>query len=149
MCASVFTLMAIACDRFFAIMFPLKSRVTHRKVSVIAGLIWLLASSIGMPVLFVYTYSERQWSDFLERFCTDVWPQVMDATEGCDRGLLSKRAYWTCICVVLNWVPMLVMMVAYTIILIRLRQNHSIPRNGVLTMSAIQQRSKQRVNQTA
>lgn len=74
MVASVMTLMAIAGDRFFAIIFPLKARVTERRVGVVVILIWLSALGIGLPPLFFYTYTERQWKDYLETFCTDVWP---------------------------------------------------------------------------
>ncbi|XP_041364373.1 neuropeptide FF receptor 2-like, partial [Gigantopelta aegis] len=144
MCASVFTLMAIAGDRFFAIIFPLKSRVTQRKVSVVIVIIWISAFSIAMPPLFVYTYQERQWLDYVERFCTDVWP-VVNTSASCDHGLTSKRAYWSLVVVVLNWVPMIVMIILYTVIIIKLRFNRVVPSSGALSMSAIQQRSKTKV----
>ncbi|OWF35228.1 substance-K receptor-like [Mizuhopecten yessoensis] len=145
MCASVFTLMALACDRFFAIMFPLKSRVTQRKVSVVAVFVWLAAISIGMPVLFVYTYNERQWSDFTEKFCTDVWPSVREADGDCDSGRRSRRAFWTCVVVVLNWIPMLVMAITYSILFIRLRKQKIVPSSGSISISTVQQKSKKKV----
>nr|KAG5704165.1 hypothetical protein BaRGS_009695 [Batillaria attramentaria] len=109
MVASVMTLMAIAGDRFFAIIFPLKSRVTERRVSFVVIFIWLSALGIGLPPLFFYTYTERQWKDYLESFCTDVWPAVVSDDGECDQGLTSKQAYWTVVSVVLNWLPMAVM----------------------------------------
>lgn len=145
MCASVFTLMALAGDRFFAIMFPLKSRVTQRKVSYIIVFVWIWSLAVGAPVLFVYAYSERQWKNFLERFCTDIWPQSVMSDGECDRGLTSKRAYWTLVIVVLNWVPMVMMMISYTVILVKLYQNRIVPSSGALSVSAIQQRSKKKV----
>ncbi|KAL8587540.1 hypothetical protein ACOMHN_000946 [Nucella lapillus] len=93
MVASVLTLMAIAGDRFFAIVFPFKARVTERRVGVVVVAVWLCALSIGLPSLFFYTYKERQWKDYLETFCTDVWPAVYTSSGGCDKGLTSKRAY--------------------------------------------------------
>ena len=145
MCASVFTLVAIAGDRFFAIMFPLKSRVTQRKVSVMIIIIWLAAISIGMPVLFFYSYGERQWKNFFEAYCLEVWPQIQRSDGECDTGLTSRSAYWICVLVVLNWIPMLVMMVTYTVILVRLRRSRKVARCGRLSISAIQQRSKRKV----
>ena len=145
MCASVFTLVAIAGDRFFAIMFPLKSRVTQRKVSVMIIIIWLAAISIGMPVLFFYSYGERQWKNFFEAYCLEVWPQIRRSDGECDTGLTSRSAYWICVLVVLNWIPMLVMMVTYTVILVRLRRSRKVARCGRLSISAIQQRSKRKV----
>ncbi|XP_071107553.1 QRFP-like peptide receptor [Haliotis cracherodii] len=145
MCASVFTLMAIAGDRFFAIIFPLKSRVTQRKVSVVIVLVWLSSAAIGIPSLLVYTYNERHWKNHLERFCTDVWPVQVTSDGVCDNGLTSKRAYWTLVVVVLNWVPMIVMTIAYTVIVLKLRFNRIVPSSGELSLSAIQQRSKRKV----
>lgn len=145
MCASVFTLVAIAGDRFFAIVFPLKSRVTQRKVSVIIIVIWLAALAIALPVLFFYAYTERPWKNFIEKFCTEVWPQVLQSDGTCDQGKTSRKAYWICLLVVLNWVPMLLMMIAYTVIFVKLRKSRRVSRTGRLSMSAVQQRSKKKV----
>lgn len=145
MCASVFTLIAIACDRFFAIMFPLKSRVTQRRVSIIAAFIWFFATAIGMPVLFVYTYYERQWKGYMEKYCSDTWPQALDGDGECDGGHRSKMIYWICVIVALNWIPMIVMMVTYSVILVRLNEKKRIvPSGNVMSTSAIQQRSKRK-----
>ncbi|XP_048761624.2 neuropeptide FF receptor 2-like isoform X2 [Ostrea edulis] len=145
MCASVFTLVAIAGDRFFAIVFPLKSRVTQRKVSVIIIVIWLAALAIALPVLFFYAYTERPWKNFIEKFCTEVWPQVLQSDGTCDQGKTSRKAYWICLLVVLNWVPMLLMMIAYTVIFVKLRKSRRVSRTGRLSMSAVQQRSKKKL----
>ena len=88
MVASVMTLMAIAGDRFFAIIFPLRARVTERRVGVVVTLVWLSALAIGLPPLFFYTYTERQWKDYLETFCTDVWPVT---TTGCTTLSFHQR----------------------------------------------------------
>lgn len=145
MCASIFTLVAIAGDRFFAIMFPLKQRITQRRVSLVMTIVWTCAAAIGMPALFFYKYTERQWKDFLERFCSDVWPQTRNSDNECDEGYLSKSTYWVCVLVVLNWFPMVIMLVVYTIILMRLGKKKIIPSSGALSTSAIQQRSKKKV----
>ncbi|CAC5402403.1 NPFFR2 [Mytilus coruscus] len=145
MCASIFTLVAIAGDRFFAIMFPLKSRITQRRVSFVMVIIWTCAAAIGMPALFFYKYTKRQWKDFLERFCSDVWPQTRNSDGECDNGYRSKSAYWVCVLVVLNWIPMVIMIVMYTIILVRLGKRKIIPSSGALSTSAIQQRSKRKL----
>lgn len=144
MCASIFTLVAIASDRFYAIMFPLKSRITQRRVSLIMCIIWASSAAIGTPALFFYKYTERQWKDFRERFCSDVWPQTRDSDGDCDEGYMSKSTYWIFVLVVLNWFPMVIMLVVYTIILVRLGKKRIIPSSGALSSSAIQQRSKQK-----
>ncbi|XP_050409422.1 trissin receptor-like [Patella vulgata] len=144
MCASTFTLLVIAGDRFFAIIYPLNARVTQRKVSVMVIGIWLSAIAVGSAPLFTYTYKERTWKNYVEKFCTDVWP-TYTIKEKCDNGLTSKRAFWTMVSVVLNWVPMIVMTILYTIIILNLRFNRVVPSSGELSLSAIQRRSKSKV----
>ena len=148
MCASMFTLMVIAGDRFFAIMFPMKSRVTRRKVSVVLIVVWLAAIAIATPLLFMYSYKERRWSDVFERYCDEVWPMKETDDGSCDFGQASKRAYWIVICGVLNWTPMICMMMAYTFIVVKLRKNKIVPKLGASARSTIQQKSKRRVRQT-
>lgn len=145
MCASMFTLVVIAGDRFFAIMYPVQSRVTRRKVSIVLSLVWLLAIAIATPLLFIYFYMERRWLDIDETFCDELWPlrKLPDGT--CDQGLTSKKAYWIVVCGVLNWTPMLCMTLAYTIIVIKLRKHKIVPKLGASTKSSIQERSKRRV----
>ena len=125
--------------------FPLKQRITQRRVSLVMVIVWTCAAAIGMPALFFYKYTERQWKNFLERFCSDVWPQTRNSDNECDKGYLSKSAYWVCVLVVLNWFPMVIMLVVYTIILMRLGKKKIIPSSGALSTSAIQQRSKKKV----
>ena len=72
MCASIFTLVAIAGDRFFAIMFPLKQRITQRRVSLVMVIVWTCAAAIGMPALFFYKYTERH----VLKQRTTVWVPV-------------------------------------------------------------------------
>ncbi|ESO97830.1 hypothetical protein LOTGIDRAFT_152934 [Lottia gigantea] len=144
MCSSTFTLLVIAGDRFFAIIYPLKSRVTQRKVSIMVTGVWLAAIAVGLAPLFTYTYKERRWSNYVEKFCTDVWPTYM-IDQKCDNGLTSKRAFWIMVSVVLNWVPMIVMTILYTIIIINLRFNRVLPSSGELSLNAIHRRSKSKV----
>ncbi|XP_076460155.1 QRFP-like peptide receptor [Babylonia areolata] len=146
MVGSVLTLVAIAGDRFIAITFPLKARVMERRVGLVVTLVWLSALGIGLPPLFFYTYRQREWQDYVETFCTDVWPAVSTGSGGCDQGLTSKRAYWTVVTVVLNWLPMAVMTAVYAVIIHRLRccrlQPASIGRHST---SSVQRQSKTKV----
>ncbi|XP_053391825.1 QRFP-like peptide receptor [Mercenaria mercenaria] len=145
MCASMFTLLVIAGDRFFAIMYPMKSRVTRRKVSIMLSLVWFLAMAIGSPLLFVYHYDERKWLDVKEAFCAGIWPTKVNSDGSCDNGITSKKIYWIIVCGVLNWTPMLFMTLAYTFIVIRLRKHKIVPKLGASSKSSIQERSKRRV----
>lgn len=146
MCASMFTLLVLAGDRFFAIMYPMKSRVTRRKVSIMLSFVWLLAMAIATPLLFIFYYAERRWKDVNEAFCSEIWPTKVLADGSCDNGLTSKKIYWIIVCAVLNWTPMLFMTVAYTFIVIKLRQHKIVPKLGASSQSSIQERSKRKVS---
>ena len=145
MCSSMFTLMVIAGDRFFAIMYPVKSRVTKRKVSVLLILVWTAAIAIATPLLFMYYYMERQWKDVLEMYCDEKWPMRTLEDNTCDYGMFAKKTYWIVVCAVLNWFPMVVMTLAYAIIVIKLRTHRVVPKLGAMSRSSIQERSKRKV----
>lgn len=145
MCSSMFTLMVIAGDRFFAIMFPVKSRVTRRKISLVLAVVWIAAIAIAAPLLFMYAQLERRWADVYETYCDEVWPMTWRSDGTCDRGQSSKKAYWIVVCGVLNWTPMICMMMAYTFIVIKLRKHKIVPKLGASARSTIQQKSKRRV----
>ncbi|XP_035825028.1 substance-K receptor [Aplysia californica] len=145
MCAISFTMMAIAGDRFFAIVFPLRARVTQSKVKFVIAVVWLCAVSIGIPPLVFYTYTERRWANYVETFCADIWPMIERSDGTCDKGQVSERVYWTVIVAVLNWIPMLMMSINYTVIIHRL-QFSRVAHNGNDSMSAVQRRSARRVS---
>ncbi|GFN91874.1 neuropeptide ff receptor 2 [Plakobranchus ocellatus] len=134
-----FTMMAIAGDRFFAIVFPFKARVTQSKVKIVLAFVWLCAISISIPPLVFYKYFERRWKDYTETFCTDIWPD-----NNCDFGVKAERAYWTVVVAVLNWLPMLMMTINYSVIIHRLRFTRVV-HGGSNSMTAIQKRSARRV----
>ncbi|XP_050101057.1 tachykinin-like peptides receptor 99D isoform X1 [Anopheles aquasalis] len=54
-CASVFTLMAIAIDRYVAIMNPLKPRMGRKATLCIAAGIWIVGTIISSPMLLFFT----------------------------------------------------------------------------------------------
>ncbi|XP_049301160.1 tachykinin-like peptides receptor 99D isoform X2 [Anopheles funestus] len=54
-CASVFTLMAIAIDRYVAIMNPLKPRMGKKATLCVAASIWIVGTIISCPTLLFFT----------------------------------------------------------------------------------------------
>lgn len=58
--ASVSTNMAIGIDRFYAVVSPLKSRVTSSKYKIIISIIWLIAISLNCVQLVVGRATEKQ-----------------------------------------------------------------------------------------
>ncbi|XP_070545119.1 QRFP-like peptide receptor [Ptychodera flava] len=71
---SVYTLTAIGIDRYYAVLYPLKVRVTSNRSKILFGLIWLVSVLLAIvQTVFararkVY-YGEKMWY-----FCTEWWP---------------------------------------------------------------------------
>ncbi|XP_021956485.1 tachykinin-like peptides receptor 99D [Folsomia candida] len=71
-CGSVFSLMAIAFDRYSAIMNPLRPRMGKRVTLGIAAAIWVVGSIIGAPNIFFFTtYEDTSMGVVL---CYAEWP---------------------------------------------------------------------------
>ena len=121
--ASVLTLAAVALERFVAVMSPLSAQrsLTMRRTLVCIGLIWTASLAIGAPSYMYRTYTERQWSDFVERHCDDMgWPVALinSDDDGCSEiSQPAKRIYHTLIIVMLFFLPIAVMAVTYSIMI--------------------------------
>ena len=121
--ASVLTLSVVTCDRFMGIMYPLKARLTNRKSAYCIAVIWLLSIIIAAPNFVYRTYSERRWSDYVERHCDDSgWPISFSMRD--DKcGFITrplKRIYYTLVILLLFFLPILIMLITYSIIIHRL-----------------------------
>merc|ERR1719336_2148164 len=71
MVSSVMTLSAISCDRFLAVICPLRTRVTQRKARYFIVSVWLLAALVASPFLFFRKIVEIQnpTGELLQRSC--------------------------------------------------------------------------------
>ena len=121
--ASVLTLSVVTCDRFMGIMYPLKARLTNRKSAYCIAVIWLLSIIIAAPNFIYRTYSERRWSDYVERHCDDSgWPISFSMRD--DKcGFITrplKRIYYTLVILLLFFLPILIMSITYSIIIRKL-----------------------------
>ncbi|KAH9502547.1 hypothetical protein Btru_068960 [Bulinus truncatus] len=146
MTAISLTMMAIAGDRFFAIVYPLKAKVTKRKVKLVVLFVWVCSLAIAVPPLIAYTYYERRWSNYLETFCHDIWPARELSDGSCDQGVIAERVYWAVVISVLFWIPMVMMTINYTVIIHRLHSSRVVSSNsGGPGMSVVQRRSSKKV----
>lgn len=50
--ASILTVVAISCDRFFAVVFPLKTFITKKSCRVIISVIWISSVTIRLPMFY-------------------------------------------------------------------------------------------------
>ena len=55
---SAYTLVAISVDRYMAIMWPLKPRMSKRHAKVIIGVVWLIALGTAFPILLLSRLSQ-------------------------------------------------------------------------------------------
>ncbi|XP_061169047.1 QRFP-like peptide receptor [Saccostrea echinata] len=110
--ASIMSLMLIACDRFFGIVYAMKAHVIERKAYHSLILIWILSIAAGVPMLVKKELMSRQWLDYREMWCDDTWE--LNAVGGNSAEIRPGRvAYYTCISFILYFIPLVVMAVAY------------------------------------
>ncbi|CAL1276576.1 unnamed protein product [Larinioides sclopetarius] len=121
--SSVLTLSAISCDRFIAIMFPLHVRITKQRTSIVMQIIWVISILVSLPFLFFKKLILFEWRDFVEPVCAEEWPKISyyDEEESECRQIEQYRVtYYVTCSIVLYFIPVIVMMTAYSLILWKL-----------------------------
>ncbi|EDO44418.1 predicted protein, partial [Nematostella vectensis] len=103
--SSVLTLLAITKDRFVAIIFPFRPRMSFKTAKTIIMLIWSLSLGIMAPLIYATKVHNNQ--------CTEDWTPAFDAKT-------APRDYTVVLFVMLYAVPMLTMAVLYAIIVRKL-----------------------------
>ncbi|XP_066996206.2 tachykinin-like peptides receptor 99D [Anabrus simplex] len=74
-CASVFTLMAISIDRYMAIISPLRPRMGRRTTLIVVVCIWMLGSTLSLPMIAFYTTDGMELAEGDVRIvCYSEWP---------------------------------------------------------------------------
>ena len=64
--ASVLSLSAVSCNRFFGIMYPLRAKTTSGKSYIfIIPIIWIISLIVSLPSFIYRTYREVKWSDYI------------------------------------------------------------------------------------
>ena len=126
--SSVFTLSAISCDRFIAILYPLEARfrVTKQRTGIIIVCIWITSILASLPFLFMRKHYEFKWKNFVETNCGESWPAsvVYDPlTKTCFTSHPTKKVYYTFVTIALFFVPLIVISAAYTCIAYKLWAN--------------------------
>ncbi|XP_078659605.1 QRFP-like peptide receptor [Branchiostoma floridae x Branchiostoma belcheri] len=135
--SSILTMTVIAMDRFYAIIFPLKARVTDTNAAVVISLVWIAAIAANVPLLVVLEQKEYLWDDgFLEVWCFESWPN--DNYHG------YRQAYSMFLFVAIYTIPMLVMTGAYAMIGKKL-WNKMTPGVTIMSMESAQAKIKKKV----
>ena len=124
--SSTLTLTLIACDRFFGVVFAMKARLTVRRANVLITCIWICSIVVSSPLLVFRQQVTREWLDHREIWCADNWPVVVK------RDLIKHtlsmthpwcETYFTSVSVMLYFIPVVVMVAAYSVIVCKMRYN--------------------------
>ncbi|XP_017846762.1 RYamide receptor [Drosophila busckii] len=103
---SAYTLVAISIDRYIAIMWPLRPRITKRYAKFIIAGVWFiaLATAFPIPVVSRLVIPESLWHQKCEKYiCREVWPTT------------EHEHYYTLALFTLQFiVPLLVLIFTYT-----------------------------------
>ncbi|ESO98043.1 hypothetical protein LOTGIDRAFT_174447 [Lottia gigantea] len=143
--ASVLSLTLIAYDRFFGIVFAMKAHMSERKAKTSLLIIWLISSIVGSPILMYRRLKEREWADHTEQWCDDEWPvYVYYDNNATVTTMPLRKAYYTSVTVVLYFIPMLIMIVAYSVIIWTLK-TQTTPGEHVPGGNRNQQRARRKV----
>ncbi|XP_010901015.1 tachykinin receptor 1a [Esox lucius] len=102
--ASIYSMTAIAVDRYMAIIHPLQQRMSSTETKVIVGVIWVLALLLAFPQYY-YSVTEELPGRII---CHIEWPEYT----GCD----YKIMYYVCVTVLIYFLPLLVMGCAYLVV---------------------------------
>lgn len=114
--SSILTLTVIACDRFFGIVFALKAHITERRAWYAIMLLWIVAIIVAAPLLYVRRLFITKWANHTERYCVDDWVLLTQP----QNAMKARRIYYTFVSVVLFFIPIVVMSLAYIMIIWKL-----------------------------
>ena len=114
------TLVAIACDRFRAVVFPFVSRPSKSETRLIIALLWLIAFLFSLPsygAMTVKSFPENPYTFF----CIDVF------SDDTDKDVLYRRIYTITMYTVQALVPVLVISALYLKITATLKHIRLVP----------------------
>ena len=103
---SVQSLIAITAERFYAVTFPLKASAMKSKIKIVIPLIWLAALGLHSPYLHVFNLCKSQGM----LYCCQKWSI---STQG-------KFIYFVLVLSLVFAVPLITMIVLYTLIIFKL-----------------------------
>ncbi|KAK2161217.1 hypothetical protein LSH36_120g16024 [Paralvinella palmiformis] len=97
-------------------MCAMRAHLVERRAYVFIIVVWILSIGVSAPILFYRREYKRIWADHVEIWCADNWPL---STDGSTAGV-ARRTYYTLVSLVLFFIPIAVMSVAYLLIIYKL-----------------------------
>ena len=146
--ASTFSLILIACDRFFGIVFAMKAHIIERRASYSIIIIWVCAIAVATPLFIVRNVEHATWADHVEIWCGDDWPIRMttDSETGKEIGSFPDRqAYYAILTIVLYFIPIIFMCVIYFLIILTVWFSQSPGERISVKELQVQRRVKRKV----
>ncbi|KAK6169374.1 hypothetical protein SNE40_020440 [Patella caerulea] len=134
---SCFILVAISIDRYVAIIYPLRQKLTKRQAGIIIAFVWFLAFCIPLPTAL---YSKaHKYVDYptAPEFCEEIW------TNG-----TVRYTYSICILLLQYFIPLVVLAFTYGRIIFVMCIKKP-PGEAVSTRDRIMAESKRKVSQWA
>ncbi|XP_055954384.1 QRFP-like peptide receptor [Patella vulgata] len=141
--SSVLTLTVISVERFMAIVFPFKAKWSPWVTGGIVIVDWLAAIAVAAPHLAVRHQHEQIWKDRHEVWCEEVWDKYYK-DEKCTSYEPGKIIYYVIEATVMYFLPILIMIVAYTVISVKLLIRKA-PGAVISATASAQERAKRKV----
>ncbi|KXJ14982.1 Neuropeptide FF receptor 2 [Exaiptasia diaphana] len=109
---SAFSLVIIAANRFFAIAFPMRGRLSKTKTLRLISLTWILAVMLLSPYLYTYQIEDGYgWT-----MCLSTWSPAFD-------DAVSEAIFTVFVIAVVFALPCFAITIFYSLMLCKLRQN--------------------------
>ncbi|XP_058117188.1 neuropeptide Y receptor type 2-like [Anopheles ziemanni] len=128
---SVLGMCVISYDRLSAVVLSAGTRLKGRGTVAAIGFCWIVGFVMAMPLLLYRHFKVRHWMNLVEMYCYE------------DRSVLAT--YWEFLLVMLVWFPLGVMLIAYTLIIVKLDRYE---RNALRRQHPMVVRYKSRVAKT-
>lgn len=101
---SAFTLLAISLDRYIAIIYPLRPRMTTKQAAIVISVIWFLSLAVPLPVAILSRIETSvDETGALRDYCNEDWPSQR-----------QRYIYSLVIMVLQYFLPLFVLMFTYT-----------------------------------
>ncbi|KAL3875927.1 hypothetical protein ACJMK2_033831 [Sinanodonta woodiana] len=99
---SSFTLVAISLDRYFAIVYPLRPKMTKQQACMVITLIWMLSVLIPLPTAITSRVHRYVNASSAPEFCEEIWENTS-----------AKSIYNSILLLLQYFIPLLILMFTY------------------------------------
>ena len=133
---SVQNLVLIAVDRFGAVVFPLRSQIiTSKLCAFFISASWIVAAAVNSPSLFANELVEYSG----QRLCAVRWKKTFGESS-------SLTDYLLVYCILIIFIPVMLLVLLYPIILIKLKTQVHPGEQSAITQQQTEQRNRRNRN---